>query len=147
MLHRNMRGQLHCDGGMAVKYPDGWGVYALNGVRMKAEHVETPAEKLDGRAVLAESNVEVRRELMRKIGIERMLSHLPHKLLDAQDHYELLAVDLSAEAKGCRYLKMLNPSIGVWHMEGVANECKTVQHALNWRAGNIDKEWKPIEIT
>jgi hypothetical protein len=45
------------------------------------------------------------------------------------------------------YLKMLNPSIGVWHLEGVDNACRTVQHAINWRAGNMDEDWTPEELT
>ncbi len=31
------------------------------------------------------------------------------------------------------YLKMLNPSIGVWHMECVDRSCKTVKDAIKWR--------------
>ncbi|WP_213083536.1 hypothetical protein, partial [Escherichia coli] len=29
----------------------------------------------------------------------------------------------------------LNPSVGVWHVEGVHPRCATVQGALNWRNG------------
>jgi hypothetical protein len=31
------------------------------------------------------------------------------------------------------YLKMINPSIGTYHIEGVHPECKTVKEALIWR--------------
>jgi hypothetical protein len=149
-LHRDERGRLHRDGGMAVRYPDGWGDYYLHGVRMSAADVETPAERMDPGAALQRPNVEQRRELVRKIGIERMLAVLPHEVLDTRGDYALLRVQLpGGRGGGGRgvYLKMLNPSIGVWHMEGVSNACRTVQHALNWRAGNMDEDWTPDELT
>jgi hypothetical protein len=31
-IHRNAAGRLHRDGGKAIVWPDGWGVYSLNGV-------------------------------------------------------------------------------------------------------------------
>ena len=143
VLHRNERGQLHKDGAMALAYPDGWGIYALNGVRMKPEHILTPGYDLDPKAVLKETNVDIRRELIRKMGVERM----PHKVLNKQGDYELWSVALTPEIKDARYLKMLNPSIGVWHVEGVDPSCKTVQEAINWRAGNINDDWQPEVLT
>jgi hypothetical protein len=135
-LYRNTAGQLHKDGGMALAYPDGWGIYALNGIRMKAEYVLTPAEQLTPEKVLAEPNADIRRELIRKVGIERMLAKLPHKSLDKRGNYELLSVRLSEEVQDARYLKMVNPSISCYHIEGVEPSCKTVIESLNWRNQN-----------
>jgi galactitol-specific phosphotransferase system IIC component len=36
------------------------------------------------------------------------------------------------------YLKMLNPTTKVWHMEGVSPECKTVKDAIKERFGGRD---------
>jgi hypothetical protein len=95
--------------------------------------VETPAEKITPRQVLGEENADVRRELIRKVGIERMLNALPHSLLDSQTNYELYSVNLGQGAKSAKYLKMTNPSVGCYHLEGVAPECDTVDSALRWR--------------
>lgn len=48
-----------------------------------------------------------------------------------------------------RYLKMVNPSTGAIHVEGVASSCYTVQDAINWRTGGLLKEgnWKPVIVT
>ena len=132
---------------MALSYLDGWGIYALNGVRMKADYVLTPAEQLKPSVILAETNAEVRRELLRKVGIERFLSAAKHKVLNTQGNYSLLSIELSPAIRDARYLKMVNPSVGCWHVEGVAPECDTVQEAINWRAGNINKEWNPSVLT
>ena len=143
-IHR-IENRLHRDGGLAVEYSDGWGVYALNGILMNPEQVLTPAEEMTPESVLKEPNADKRRELIRKVGVERMLSKLPHKSLHKRGDYDLLSVDLPGIASGVRYLKMLNPSVGCWHLEGVnVRECPeaTVDAVLNWRNGGrfIDAE-------
>ncbi len=104
---------------------------------MKPEYVMTRAEKISPIDVLREQNVDVRRELIRKVGIERMLPKLKHKSLDSHGNYELLSIQLSNEIKDAKFLKMLNPSVGTWHVEGVSPECDTVEKALNYR----NNEW------
>ena len=146
----NERGQLHCEAGPALLCRDGFPVWALNGVRCKEAHVMTPAGKMDGAEIMKEENVEIRRELIRKAGVERMLEKLPHCVLNKQGDYELLSVDFPGLVQDARYLKMLNPSIGVWHMEGVERACKTVQDAINWRAGELlpaGEAWQPAQLT
>ena len=139
--------RLHCETGPAIAWPDGWGVYALHGVRVPAWIVETPADRIDPRRLLQETNAEIRRELVRKVGIERVCETLGATLLDRQGDYELLALDLQ-DGRHRPYLKMKNPSIGVYHLEGVHPNCATVQQALNWRAyGDATRAWKPVELT
>jgi len=139
---------LHCEDGPAVAYPDGWEIFALHGVRMQKDHVMTPAEQMDPKAIVAETNVEVRRELIRKIGVERFIQVSGATVKSKSGNYELLSVRLSPEVTDAKYLKMLNPSAGCWHVEGVHPSCTTVQEAINWRAsGDKDKIWKPTELT
>jgi len=148
ILCRNSRGQLHNEAGAALAYPDGYAIFALNGVRMKPEYVLTPAEKLDATTILKEENADIRRELIRKVGIEMMLSHLPHTVIDKRDTYELLKIDFPGLVQDTRFLKMVNPSIGVFHLEGVERECNTVEQAINWRAGRFGKvKWNPEVLT
>ncbi len=136
-LNRNQAGMLHKDEGAAVEYPDGWCIYALNGIRMLPEQVLTPAEKMLPEDVLREQNVDRRRELIRKVGIERMLAKLSYKSLEKRDCYELLSIQLSDELTDARYLRMVNPSVGTFHLEGVDPSCKTITESLNWR----NKRW------
>jgi len=42
-------------------------------------------------------------------------------------------IDLGGATGKWPYLKMLNPSIGVWHMECVSKDCKTVKQAITFR--------------
>lgn len=149
-LKVNDRNQPHCSDGPSHEWRDGWKLYHLNGIRVDEWHVMTPPEQLDPLEVLSEANVDIRRELIRRMGIELLLSNLPHRVLSKSGDYELLSVDFPGLLTDARYLKMLNPSIGVWHMEGVERTCNTVQDALNWRAQSIIKtseDWKPAQLT
>ena len=135
IVQLNAEGRLHCDDGPAIHYPDGWSIYALNGVRVPEWLVETPTTDLDARKFAELHNAEIRREFVRKVGIERIVTELGAEVLDRHGNYELLAVDLGGRTGKWPYLKMRNPSIGVWHLEAVTKECATVEQALNWRNG------------
>lgn len=136
-VNRNENGDLHSDTEMAIYWRDGYGEYYLNGVSVEEKIVMTPAEKIDPKLVLTEKNAEVRREIVRKIGVEKLCDKLGAKVIDMKDNYELLNLDLG-ENRMRPYLKMINPSIGTYHIEGVHPECKTVQEAITWR--NQSKE-------
>jgi hypothetical protein len=86
--------------------------------------------------VLAEQHADVRRELIRMVGVERMLAKLPHKRLDKCGDYELFSINLGNGVTDARYLKMSNPSVSAWHIEGVSPECDTIEKSLNWRNNN-----------
>lgn len=125
--------QLHSPRGPAVSWTEGDEEYFfLNDVHLSREIVETPASQLDPRLLLKARNTEVRREIVRKIGIERVCQALDAKCLDRQGNYELLLLDLQ-DGRTRPFLKMKNPSIGVYHIEGVSPECSTVAEALAWR--------------
>jgi hypothetical protein len=137
------QGRLHRDGGPAMSYPDGFAVWALNGVRVPREIAESSSHNLDPRLILKEHNAEVRREIIRKIGIERVCEKLGAQVIDSAADYELLILDLGDKVRR-PFLKMKNPSIGVYHIEGVAPEITTVEEALLWRNGTPEK---PIALT
>jgi hypothetical protein len=137
-IHFNESGVIHCDGGPAIEYADGFSVYILNGVRVKKEYAVTPWDQLDPQSVIKETNAEVRRELVRKIGIERVVKKLGAKVVDKEESYELLLLDIGDENKR-PYLKMINPSTGTYHIEGVPPGTKTVKDAIAWRNQTDEK--------
>jgi len=142
-VHRNSAGDLHSVKGMAISWKDGYGEYALNGVWVDKDIVMTPAEQLDPRIIFKEKNAEVRREIVRKIGMERTIVKCGAKTLDKRGSYELLTFDIG-DGRERPYLKMRNPSIKCFHVEGVAPGIKTVNEALKWRNG-IDGN--PVKLT
>jgi len=144
-VHFNANNQIHNTKGPAIAYPDGFEIHALNGVRVPAFIVKTDANKLDPRIVLEQTNAEIRREIVRKIGVERLIQKIGAKQIDSWNGYELLKIHIPNMQTDAIYLKMRNPSIGTWHVEGVPPNIKTCQQALSWRVGG--KEWQPEQLT
>jgi hypothetical protein len=110
--------------------------------------ITTPFKDLDFSKVLAIKNVDQRREVINRIGIDNMLQVFSVRTEDKQESYELLRVDLSDTLKNCTYLKMINPSTGKYHIEGVDDSCRKVTEALNWRTYKDKKrKWEPCTVT
>lgn len=127
--------RLHNEKDMALKYKDGYGLWYLNGVEVPSKIVTTPAAELDAKLILKEKNAEVRREIVRKIGIDKVCHDLGSKSIDKKGDYELLLLDMG-DGRKRPYLKMKNPSLeGVYHVEGVPPNCLTVDAALEYRNG------------
>lgn len=124
-------------------YKDGFSVWELNGIRVSRQIAETPADKLDVRLLVMEDNTNVRAEIVKKIGIERVCRDLGAKCIDKQGNYELLIIDVEGWRK-LPYLKMTNPSIGIYHIEGVHPRIRTVRDALKWRN---QSEEEPQQLT
>ena len=114
---------------------------------MKPEHVLTPTNELSPETVLKEKSVDIRRELLRKIGVLKMKSK--GIVVDTIGDYEL--IDMSPVFTGINYaphLLMRNPSLpDTFHLEGVAPQCHTIEQAINWRAGNINIRWTPAMLS
>ncbi len=71
-IHRDEQGRLHCETGAAVRYPDGFSVFALHGVRVPEKVVIAPASIFISE-IESERNTEVRRLMVARYGPERYL--------------------------------------------------------------------------
>ena len=129
---------------MAVRYSDGFGVYALNGVSIPEYLAMTNESALDVEFFNKEKNADVKAEFIRKYGIDRMKS-LGRKI-DTHEKYtdewyqksEYELIDMAPIFKKVGYapfLHMKNQTTGTYHMEGVHPDCKTIKEALKFRCG------------
>ena len=137
---------MHKEGGLALRYSDGYGLYMLNGVAVPDWLVLKKDTEIEPAEILKIDNAEVRREFVRKVGYERIFYKLDGKTLDKkeimisngremfQHKYEVVQLDkLNWTA-----LKMINPSLSsegneVYHIEGLPPGCDTVEKAINFR--------------
>lgn len=142
VLHINEANRLHCTNGPAIKWADGEAIYALNGVTMPAWLFETPKAELTGKQIMGITNVEQRGEALKWYGLDKMMDLLAADVLDVgtEHGYQLLALDVGTGRKE-KYLRMLNPSTGEVHVEGVPPETSTVSEALKarWPAHLVTK--------
>lgn len=168
----NMKdGRLHKDGGPSVRYSDGFCTYSLNGISVTKEVAEVKAKDITKDMIIKETNADIRRELIRKLTSEQLISVLDSKVIDKKTFtitkkvkqrkyvkvkegrklvkklktltkkvnqnltYELLSISVDGDRER-PFLKMENPSLkGVFHVEGVRPEIKTVEEALKYRNG------------
>jgi hypothetical protein len=72
LLNRDERGRLHSENAPAIRYPDGWAIHAVHGVRMPGELVEDHS-KITVARIDTESNAEVRRVLIGWYGVDRYM--------------------------------------------------------------------------
>jgi hypothetical protein len=153
-IHMNENNVLHRDGGPAIVFAGegDFKVYSLNGVTVPEYLAVTPSHELEIKKYLEESNADVKAEFVRKAGVERFLEL--GKLVDSysnpkykgkdyewwrKSEYELWDMSkLFSSLDYAPYLKMLNPTTKVWHMEGVSPACRTLKDAIKERFGGRD---------
>ena len=141
--------KLHKDGGLAVEYSDGYGIYSLNGVTVPEYLAITPEGDLDIEFFKEEKNADVKAEFIRKYGIDRMSNM--GKSVDSYKNYdefwwtksEYELIDMSPIFSKITYaphLRMKNLTTNIYHLEGVHPDCKTIKEALNFRWGGRKTE-------
>lgn len=152
-VHFNAAEQLHKEGGPAVKFRDNWGFWSLNGISVPQYIAETPATELDTQKVLGETNVDTRREGLRRIPLDRVIKDTNAKTLDSWKDanigkwcdYVLYDMDFK-DGKVRRVLQMMNPSVGVLHFERVEDNINTVKDALAFQDSEEVYE-QPVVLT
>lgn len=139
----------HNENERSVKWKDNTGIACLSNIYLppdKEMYALSKPEELNAQMVVKETNAELRRELVKRIGIERIAKELNAAVLDEADGYKLLNVKFNKNDRTNRpYLLMINPSTGTEHLEGVHPDCKTVAEAIKWRNGGNTE--KPIQLT
>lgn len=138
-LFQDENGNLHNENGPAIEYSDGAGVYYfINGINVPSEIVLTPAEKLDPMLVVKETNVDIRRIIIDKIGIKRIEQKLGSTIIDkgVDDNGKpawLVNIDLK-DGKIRPYFKFEYASLpGMFGLESIPPNIKTVEKAKRWR--------------
>lgn len=137
----NEAGQLHSENEAAVQYTDSaFAVYALNGIRVPAWVVETPAEKITAKQILDEKNTDVQREIIRKVGYERVLKLCNAKTVETWDcpktdlHYEMKIMDIGNISR--RYLCYEHASMpGIYYAKCCPPEADSIMKMRGFQTG------------
>ena len=138
--------RLHCDNGPAIEYKDRYAQYYLHGVSVPKELAEIKKEDMNPNDLSKYKNVEIRMQFIKKLGVDKIKER--GIVIETKGVYNL--IDMHSIFEGLTYapyLFMINPSTGETHAEGVSPECKSVSQAINWRAGDINRVWEPLELT
>ena len=131
-IHVNERGQLNAQDKAAMLYRDTYALYYSNGVKVTKEWAETKPESFTKEMIMKETNADIRRETIRKVGMDRLTKLLDYKVIDKKHGYELINFDVG-DGRVRPWLKMVNPSIGTIHIEGVNPGTLSVEDAVKFR--------------
>lgn len=144
-VSRDNAGRLHNLDGAAVLYPDGWGVYAVRGVRVPKEWV-TGRATLDPMLALNHPNIEQRAAAATLIGWDRVLDKLHPEVVNVEtspeyDFGKLLKVDLPDEP-GQMFLQVLCAT-GRTMVLRVPPTMRTAREANAWTNGLSGEDFAP----
>ena len=151
-IRRDEQHRLHNLNGPAIKWNDCYSLYVINGLRVPEYICMTSKENFTKEMFLKEENVDFRRCISQKIGIEKTIEMLGAEVIDTYDSavggkYELLMIDFDNRGTKRPFLQMQNPSVKeLYHIEGVSPNCRTVKDAICFR-NQLIKFVEPYEIT
>jgi hypothetical protein len=144
ILHLDEQGRLHNPNGIALAYPDGWGVYAVHGVRLP-EWIITEPEKITIDNITTESNAEIRRVMIDKFGADKYAQS--GKVIQSDEFGTLYR----REVQGDEPIVMVKVTNSTPEPDGsfkdyylrVPPETKTAHEAVAWTFGMSAKEYLP----
>lgn len=134
VININSDDDLHSTNEASIEYSDGFALHSLNGITVSKEIALCKPEDITKDMILKEVNADIRREIVRKLSPEQLITVLTPNVIDTDMGYELLEIDIGDNRKR-PFLKMSNPSLDLIHVEGVHPSCKTVREAIAWRNG------------
>ena len=140
--------RLHSDDGMALRYPDGWGLYAWRGVRVTEQVILRP-ETLTSKQIFSERNVEIRRLMIERLGLKQFLSQARAKCLDADQGgtRRLYRINLPGD-EPIVAVRVQCPSTGQIYFLRVPAEIRTCREAVAWTLGfEKIEEYDPLVET
>ena len=109
-IHMDEENQLHNENGMAVRYPDGFGLYMIHGTRIPEYVIERPNE-ITIKKINDEESVEVRRVMLDKFGWDRYLLESKAEVIDKSE-WGILYRQPIPEDEDCVMVRLLNASAG-----------------------------------
>lgn len=138
--------RLHNPDGPAIRYRDGYSVYAWHGVRIPAEWIEQK-NKLTAKTALTWQNIEQRRAACEILGWAKILKELDSKVVDEDGDPEigtLLEVDIPEIGRE-KFLRVLCGTKREFALP-VPPEMKTALEANAWTFGFDSKDFIKPEV-
>jgi hypothetical protein len=145
-LQLDEQGRLHAVRGPALRYPDGWALWAWHGVRVPRVVIENP-ESLPAADVLAEADVEVRRIMIDRVGPERLIRDGGARRVAEDESGILWRLDL-AEDEPLVCVEVRDATLGRdaafrRYVLRVPPDVRTARAAVAWTFGVETGEYRP----
>ncbi len=144
----NERGQLHNDSGPAMRFADGFEIYAINGVVIPKDAMMASA-KLTVDQIDKEQNVEVRRILIQRYGMERYLKDSSAVEIDSDEFGVLYKKSLHMD-EPIVVVRVLNPTpepdgTRKYYFLRVPPYMTSAKAAVAWTFNMSPEEYQPAD--
>ena len=155
VINLNERCQLHSDTGKSIEYPDGWGLYHLNGVSFSKELWKRVVSKnMPFADILKIKDIDQRTQAMKYGDVDEFLKYMKAELVDGylkhtpdmdEVKYWLYKIPKNDVFKtDVFYMIYTDPSTGEKYMSGVP-ESKTVAEAMAWKCSDEEYVMSPSD--
>ena len=132
-IHRDANNRPHCETGPFCRWRDGWSLYYWHGVAVSRQIIEAP-QTLTAEQIDAETNAEVRRIMIERMGVEKYMRAVSAEFIDVDTHTHN-GFRALARTKHGMYLVCTCPSTGrMYHME-VDPQVRTCEQAATYLDG------------
>lgn len=150
VLQFDERSLLHNESGPALKYSDGWCLYSIHGVQVPPHVIHEP-EKISVEMIETESNVELRRVLIDRYGLERYIRNSAAMVIHENERGVLYLKEIR-EDQPLVMVKVFNstPEPDGTRREyflRVPPDVRTVQQAVAWTFGMEAADYDPTMET
>lgn len=139
------RDRLHGEGQPAIRFRDGYGVYAYAGVVLPERYAAVGPSRWKAQWLLEEPNAELRRVLIQGIGYGRLCQELQARELDRWREYSLLRIESNVDVEPIYLLKMTCPSTGYVHATRVPPTMRSARDAIRWTNWGVDPSEFSVE--
>ncbi len=138
-------GRLHCETGPAIQWPGGASFWFWQGVHVNERIVMKP-ETLSVDEVLGERNLEVRRVMIERIGLERLMREERAERLESTEQGTLYRLPLQGE-EPIIIVSVTCPSTGRKYFLRVPPRVRRVHEAIAWTFALSINEYQPNQET
>lgn len=136
-IHKNDANQLSNEDGMSCKFPDGWGIYTINGVSVNEQIVMKP-ETQTIKQIRDEQNEEVKRIRIERYGWDSYLTEIgAEKVDERKNDIEGTLEFLFRAEDDMMALMCICPSTRKEFVLEVPPDTKTCQEAQAWLSGGL----------
>ena len=145
----NQRNFLHNDNGPAITFKDGYKVFSLNGVTVSPKLLEQP-ESITIEQIAAETNVELRRIMIQRYGVERYTEDSGAKIIDSDEYGTLYKKEQQSD-EPIVIVKVINAtpepdgSGPKQYFLRVPPHIVTAKEAVAWTFNMSDQDYQPSE--
>jgi len=139
-LSLDAQNRFHAEGEPAIKFIDGYHIYAYQGVKLPERYGLLHPHRWQSRWLLTEENAELRRVLIQGIGYSRICQELQAIELDSWREYSLLRIDNDIDIEPIYLLKMTCPSTNYIHATRIPPDLSTAREAITWINWGVDPE-------